>query len=168
MRTQCPWSRPTDRWSCRLKTRLWNVRTSPVLSPGGLTSAVVSVVACSTTWIVLTPLPRLAPPAPATTTAATAHASTTPPTRANRVSFLMGPSLFRGLREAHHDVLHLAVVLERVDRQVLAVAGLLVAAVRHLGRERDVVVDPHAAELERVGDAVGAGDGARPDRGGEA
>src|SRR4051812_24395433 len=36
-----------------------------------------------------------------------------------------------------HDVLDLRVVLERVRRQVLAVAGLLVAAVRHLARERN-------------------------------
>src|SRR3954471_9782837 len=36
-----------------------------------------------------------------------------------------------------HDVLDLRVVLERIRRQILAVAGLLVAAVRHLARERN-------------------------------
>src|SRR4029079_6580355 len=40
--------------------------------------------------------------------------------------------------ERHHDVLDVRVVLERVDAHVLAVAGLLVSTVRHLGRERDV------------------------------
>ena len=51
--------------------------------------------------------------------------------------------------ELRHHVLDLGVVLERVGRHVLAVAGLLVAAVGHLGDERDVVVDPDRAELER-------------------
>ena len=60
------------------------------------------------------------------------------------------------------------VVLERVHAQVLAVAGLLEAAVGHLGDERDVVVDPHAAEAQRLGDAQRAADVARPHRGGEA
>src|SRR6266487_6277492 len=50
--------------------------------------------------------------------------------------------------ETDHHVLDLGVVLERVYRQVLAVAGLLVAAVRHLRGERDVVVDPDRAELQ--------------------
>src|SRR3954454_8272936 len=45
-----------------------------------------------------------------------------------------------------HDVLDLRVVLEGVHGEVLAVAPLLVAAVRHLAHQRDVVVDPHAAE----------------------
>ena len=44
---------------------------------------------------------------------------------------------------AHH-VLDAGVVLEAVHRQVLAVAGVLEPAVRHLGDERDVGVDPHA------------------------
>ena len=45
------------------------------------------------------------------------------------------------------------VVLEAVHREVLAVAGVLEAAVRHLGDERDVGVDPHAAEVEVLGEA---------------
>jgi Helix-turn-helix domain len=47
-----------------------------------------------------------------------------------------------------HDVLDAGVVLEAVHGQVLAVAGLLEAAVRHLGHQRDVGVDPHAAEVQ--------------------
>src|SRR5829696_8932657 len=47
-----------------------------------------------------------------------------------------------------HRVLDARVVLEPVHRQVLAVARLLVATVRHLGDERDVAVDPDAAEVE--------------------
>src|SRR5262245_44910862 len=39
------------------------------------------------------------------------------------------------LRDPRHDVLDLRVVLERVHGHVLAVPGLLVAAVRHLGDE---------------------------------
>src|SRR5215211_3811778 len=74
----------------------------------------------------------------------------------------------RYLRQAQHHVLDVAVVLERVDREVLAVARLPVAAVGHLGGQRDVVVDPHAAEAQGVGDPVGAGDVAGPDRGREA
>src|SRR5450759_612880 len=42
--------------------------------------------------------------------------------------------------EGRHDVLDLRVLLEGVDRHVLAVAALLVAAVRHLVDERDVRV----------------------------
>src|SRR5829696_4833935 len=70
--------------------------------------------------------------------------------------------------ETGHDVLDDGVVLERVHGEVLAVAGLLEAAVRHLGGERDVVVDPHTAETQRLGDAQPAADVARPDRRGEA
>ena len=33
-------------------------------------------------------------------------------------------------------------------RQVLAVAGVLEAAVRHLGDQRDMRVDPHATEVQ--------------------
>ena len=39
-----------------------------------------------------------------------------------------------------HHVLDVGVVLQRVHREVLAVAGLLVAPVRHLADQRDVVV----------------------------
>ena len=47
-----------------------------------------------------------------------------------------------------HNVLDAGVVLDPVDRQVLAVPGVLEAAVGHLGDEGDVGVDPHAAEVE--------------------
>src|SRR5690242_19003885 len=54
----------------------------------------------------------------------------------------------RSLSETHHHVLQLGVLLDRVDRHVAAVARLLEAVVRHLVHERDVVVDPHRAELQ--------------------
>src|SRR3954454_5197314 len=73
-----------------------------------------------------------------------------------------------GSPEIRHHVLDLGVVLEGVHREVLAVAGLLVAAVRHLADERDVVVDPHAAEAQPVGDAQRAADVTGPHRGGQA
>src|SRR6201995_6209842 len=50
-----------------------------------------------------------------------------------------------------HDVLDAGVVLEAVHGQVLAVAGVLEAAVRHLGHDRDVGVDPHRAEVQALG-----------------
>src|SRR5215218_450395 len=50
---QRPRSSPTLFWSCWSNTLLWNVRMSPVLSPFLPTSTVVSVSACSMTWIVL-------------------------------------------------------------------------------------------------------------------
>src|SRR5450631_4209901 len=46
-----------------------------------------------------------------------------------------------------HDVLDAGVVLEAVHGQVLAIATVLEAAVRHLGDDGDVGVDPHAAEV---------------------
>src|SRR5213596_2046317 len=55
----------------------------------------------------------------------------------------------RNLSRVRHDVLDAGVILEPVRRQVLAVAGGLEAAVRHLGHQRDVRVDPHAAEVQR-------------------
>src|SRR5437588_1178762 len=64
-------------------------------------------------------------------------------------------------------MLYLGVVLKRVDAEVLAIARLLEAAVRHLRRERDMVVDPHAAKPQRVRDAHGPGDVTRPYRAGE-
>jgi hypothetical protein len=45
-------------------------------------------------------------------------------------------------------MLDLRVVLEAVGREVLAVTRLLVAAVRHLADERDVVVGPAGPELK--------------------
>src|SRR5436190_5294131 len=72
------------------------------------------------------------------------------------------------LPERRHHVLDVRVLLDGVHREVLAVAGLAVAAVGHLGGDRDVVVDPNAAEAQGLGDAQGAADVARPDRGREA
>ena len=78
-----------------------------------------------------------------------------------RTSWLMRS---QKLRPAHdvdvvHDVLDAGVVLEPVHRQVLAVAGVLEPAVRHLGHERDVAVDPHAAEVEARGSSASPGRG---------
>src|ERR1700733_4763475 len=51
-----------------------------------------------------------------------------------------------GLLQICHHVLDHGVVLQRVNAQILAVAGLLEPPVGHLRNERNVVVDPHAAE----------------------
>src|SRR4051812_48457132 len=72
------------------------------------------------------------------------------------------------LRQRDHHVLELRVLLDRVDRHVVAVAGLLEAAVRHLGDERDVVVHPHGAELQPAGYAHRAAHVAGPDARGQA
>src|SRR5262245_2604753 len=64
--------------------------------------------------------------------------------------------------DLRHHVLDLRVVLEGVHRQILAVARLLVAAVRHLGDERDVVVDPDRPELEPARRVQRAADVPRP------
>jgi hypothetical protein len=50
---------------------------------------------------------------------------------------------------ADHHVLELGVVLDGVERHVLAVAALLEPAVGHLRHQGDVVVDPDGAELQR-------------------
>src|ERR1700733_1741390 len=50
--------------------------------------------------------------------------------------------------QRRHDVLDPGVVLEPVHGQVLAVTRVLEATVRHLGDQRDVGVDPHAAEVQ--------------------
>src|SRR6202158_4819524 len=55
------------------------------------------------------------------------------------------------------------VVLERVHRQVLAVARALEAAVWHLADPRKMSVDPAAAVLQPGGDLHAARDVARPD-----
>ena len=67
-----------------------------------------------------------------------------------------------------HHVLDARVVVEAVARQVLAVARVAEAAVRHLGDERDVGVDPHAPEVELARQPVGGAVVAGPDAGGEA
>src|SRR6185503_3518762 len=58
-----------------------------------------------------------------------------------------------GLRtRIDHHVLDERVVLEGVLRPVFAITGLLDAAVGRLGRQREVLVDPDVAELERLRD----------------
>src|SRR3954452_8448394 len=64
---------------------------------------------------------------------------------------------------AHH-VLDPRVVLESVEREVLAVAGVLEATVRHLGHDRDVRVDPDAAEVQSLRHPHGPAVVLRPDR----
>src|SRR2546426_779791 len=66
-----------------------------------------------------------------------------------------------------HHMLDLRVLLEGVDRHVLAVAALLVAAMGHLVDERDVRVDPDRAELQLAGHAKRAPDVSGPDRRGK-
>src|SRR5205814_7856938 len=70
--------------------------------------------------------------------------------------------------ELRHHVLDLLVVLERIGAQVLAVAGLLVAAVRHLADERDVVIDPDGPERETLRRVQRPAHVPRPDRGRQA
>src|SRR5918992_993588 len=65
-----------------------------------------------------------------------------------RVSAVRSLRTLRSGVDVRHDVLDARVVLESVDRQVLAVAGVLEAAVRHLRDQGDVRVDPDAAEVE--------------------
>src|SRR3954453_17233643 len=77
----------------------------------------------------------------------------TPPAPTPRIFTPMLPVFARpcgsgSLADVGHDVLDPRVVLEAVHRQVLAVAGVLEAAVRHLGHQRDVGVDPDAAEVQ--------------------
>src|SRR5215216_4524360 len=72
-----------------------------------------------------------------------------PPTPPAPISRILMPSLFsRSVADVGHDVLDACVVLEAVHGQVLAVARVLEAAVRHLRHERDVGVDPDHAEVE--------------------
>ena len=59
-------------------------------------------------------------------------------------------------------MLDAGVVVEAVLAEVLAVAGVLEAAVGHLGDERDVGVDPHAAEVEALGHPHRPADVLRP------
>src|SRR6478752_6469070 len=73
-----------------------------------------------------------------------AKAAPTPPAPTSRI-------LTTSLPDVRHDVLDPGVVLEPVHGEVLAVARVLEAAVRHLGDERDVGVDPDDAEVEALG-----------------
>src|SRR5271163_3725417 len=88
---------------------------------------------------------------------------TSPPVRATVAAPSRGKASWR-LLQARHHVLHDRVVLQRVHAQVLAVAGLLEAAMGHLRDERDVVVDPHAPEAKRPRDTQRASHVARPHR----
>ena len=63
-----------------------------------------------------------------------------------------------------HEVARHRVVEERLDRHVLAEARSLHAAVRRLGCDRQVVVHPRDADVERLAHAEGAGDIRGPDR----
>src|SRR6478609_11386268 len=89
-----------------------------------------------------------------------ANADPTPPAPTNRI-------LIGSLTGVAHHVLDAGVVLEAVAGEVLAVAGVLEAAVRHLGDERDVGVDPDSAEVEPARHPQGTGVVAGPDARGE-
>src|SRR5919112_406170 len=67
-----------------------------------------------------------------------------------------------------HHVLDARVVLQPVHREVLAVAGVLEAAVRHLRDDRDVGVDPHRSEVEPLGHPHRPAVVLGPDAGGQA
>src|ERR1700686_1943848 len=54
------------------------------------------------------------------------------PVQCKRRARRRGPSVVGGLLQAGHHVLDDGVVLQRVDAQILAVSGLLEAAVGHL------------------------------------
>src|SRR5215469_17005883 len=88
-------------------------------------------------------------------TAAAASAATRTVTRAALVIPL----------QLHHDVTHYRVILERIHRQVLAVARALEAAVRHLAHRRKVRVDPGRTELQLRRNLHGPRHIARPHRG---
>jgi hypothetical protein len=47
-----------------------------------------------------------------------------------------------------HDVLDPGVVLQAVDGEIFAITGMLETAVWHLGLQRDMTVDPDAAEVQ--------------------
>src|SRR5689334_5805707 len=69
--------------------------------------------------------------------------------------------------DLEHHVLDDRVVLDRVHALVLAVAGLLEPAVRHLRHKREVVVDPDGPELDGLRDPHPLRDVAGPDRRGQ-
>jgi hypothetical protein len=77
------------------------------------------------------------------------------------------PALLGLPGQFEHDVLDLGVFLERVRRHVLARPGLLEAAVRHLGRHHEVVVDLDVAEVQGPRRLHGREHVARPDARGE-
>ena len=60
-----------------------------------------------------------------------------------------------GSSELGHDVLDACILLEAIRAQVLAVAALLEAPMRHLRHQGNVRVDPHAPKVKRPGAAQG-------------
>src|SRR3954453_16401047 len=107
------------------------------------------------------------------------NAEPTPPDPTSRILMsqdsLSGRGVWRRLvprrtltTDVGHDVLDARVVLEAVHGQVLAVAGVLEAAVRHLRDERDVGVDPDHAEVELARHAERPRVVLGPDAGGQA
>src|SRR3954454_23187481 len=68
-------------------------------------------------------------------------------TAPSRRSWISAEEGISGL-DVVHDVLDPGVVLETVHGEVLPVAGVFEPAVRHLRHDRDVRVDPYAAEVE--------------------
>src|ERR1700722_15784122 len=64
--------------------------------------------------------------------------------------------------QAEHHVLDLGIVLQGIGGEVLAIAGLLEAAVRHLGHERQGIVPPNRPELELLAQTQRAPEAARP------
>src|SRR5688500_4532901 len=92
---------------------------------------------------------------------------TTPPRKTVSTVPPASPLATSGV-EADHHVLDPRVLLEAVHREVLAVARVLEAAVRHLGDQWDVGVDPHAAEVQSPGHPHRATVVLRPDRGRQA
>ena len=78
------------------------------------------------------------------------------------------PRVYARLPQLHADVLQLRVGEQRLDALAAAVAGALHATERELDTAADPVgVDEHLARLDRGGDAVRAGEVARPDAGDE-
>src|SRR3954467_3727836 len=89
-----------------------------------------------------------------------ANADPTPPAPTSRMRI-------GSLTDVRHHVLDAGVVLEAVAGEVLAVARVLEAAVRHLGHERDVGVDPDGAEVEAARHPQRPGVVLGPNTGGE-
>src|SRR4051794_32637573 len=89
-----------------------------------------------------------------------ANAAPTPPAPTSRI--------LTSVPDVGHHVLDAGVVLQAVHRQVLAVPRVLEPAVRHLGDERDVGVDPDDPEVEAPGHPHRAAVVPGPDAGGQA
>src|SRR6478735_10142227 len=81
-----------------------------------------------------------------------------------RVSASSTSGEWSGVEGGHH-VLDARVVLHAVHGEVLAVAGLLEAAVRHFGGKQDVGVDPHGTEVQVTAQPHGSAVVGGPDTG---